>query len=222
MFKASASKRLIELLSQGRLRSVAKGEVVTASDDNKSIHLICEGYIKRYQITNSGCISVQSIYGPNDIFPLTRVFKILFDKTLYLGPETQYYEAMCKTSFYELDSTVLLEAIKHDPLLHKDLLNVAGERLRSNIQQLENMSLSVYYKRVAHQLWFYANKFSDKKGNTAKLKVPLTQQDLADVLSTTRETVSLCMSDLKKRGLIKSGKYIVINDMRGLQKEAYS
>ena len=184
--------------------------------------MVKTGFIKRYLITNSGGISIQSIYGPNDVFSLTFVFKLLFDKNIYGGPETYYYEALTKTSYYNLEGSLLQEAVSKDPLLYKDLLGVAGDRFNSNIQQLENISLSVYYKRVAHQLWYYANKFSERNGNVAHLTIPLTQQDLADVLSTTRETVSLCISDLKKKKLIKSGRYIVINDIEGLRDEAFS
>jgi CRP/FNR family cyclic AMP-dependent transcriptional regulator len=221
MFRSTPAERLASLMKQGKLYTVDKGEVILSTDDNRSLQMVKTGYIKRYQITNAGNTSVQSIYGPHDIFPLTYAFEILLDKSIYSGPETYYYEAMCKSELYSIEGEALMDAVSKDPMLYKDLFDVSGERFRSNIQQLENISLSVYYKRVAHQLWFYANKFSDKKGNRAKLKIPLTQQDLADVLSTTRETVSLCMSDIKKKGLIKSGKFITVINIEKLKEEAF-
>jgi len=221
MFRTVVADKLVNLIKEGRSYTVSKGEVILSTEDGKSLQLVKEGYIKRYQITNTGNISIQSIYGPNDIFPLTYVFKLLFNKDIYSGPDTYYYEAMCKTSLCSLDGETLVQAVYADPLLYGDLLLVASERFQSNIQQLENVSLSVYYKRVAHQLWFFANKFSDKTGDTAKIKLPLTQQDLADVLSTTRETVSLCMSELKKKKLIKTGRLIVVPSIKKLQEEAF-
>lgn len=212
---------MADLIRQGRTYTVPKGEIVLSTEDNKSLQMVKEGYIKRYQITNTGNISIQSIYGPKEVFPLTYVFRLLFNKSIYSGPETYYYEAMTRTSLYSLDGGALVEAIKTDPLLYGDLLLVAADRFQSNIHQLENISLGISYTRVAHQLWFFANKFSEKKGDSAKIKIPLTQQDMADVLSTTRETVSLCMSQLRKKKLIKTGKYISVPSIEKLKLEAF-
>lgn len=222
MFSPSITEKLANLIRSGRHYEVRKGEVLLSTEDEKDVHLVIKGYIKRYQITNAGSVSVQSIYGAHEIFPLTNVFKIVFDKDIYNGPDTFYYEAMSNSKLAKIDKATLKQAIDNDPLLYKDLLGVSSERIQSNLQQLENLSLSVYYHRVAHQLWYFANKYSEKNGQTAKLKIPLTHQDIADILSTTRETVSVCMSKLNKEGLIKSGRYIVIPDIEKLKKAAYS
>lgn len=221
MFKITPPARLASLMKKGKLYSVDKGEVVVTTDDNQTLYFVKSGYIKRYQISNAGNTYIQSVYGPYEIFPLTFAYELLLNKSIYSGPETYFYEAMCKSELYKIEGQVLVETVKKEPLVYKDLFSVAGDRFQSNIQRLENISLSVYYKRVAHQLWFYANKFSDIKGQHAKLKIPLTQQDLADVLGTTRETVSLCMSELKKKGLIKSGKFITVKNIENLKTEAF-
>ena len=221
MFRTTPTEKLTVLLAQGRRYNVAKGGVVMSSSDNRTLQLVEKGYVKRYQITNSGAYSIQSIYGPLDIFPLTDIFRSILGKNLYEGPETHFYEAMCTARLCKLEISAVLEAIKGEPMIYKDFLAVAAERLQSNIQQLENLSLPMYYNRVAHQLWFFANKFSRREGLSAKIELPLTHQDLADVLSTTRETVSVCMSRLKKHGLIEAGRYIYIPNVEKLKNEAF-
>jgi CRP-like cAMP-binding protein len=221
MFTTTPSQRLTALLKTGRHYNVSKGGVVFNSTDNRTLQLVERGYIKRYQITNNGAYSIQSIYGPHDIFPLTNIIKTLLGKKLYEGPETYFYEAISNARLYRLDLDAVVKAVDQDPLLYRDLLGVAAERLQSNIQQLENLSLPIYYQRVAHQLWFFCNKFSIKDEKGAKLEIPLTHQDLADILSTTRETVSVCMSKLKKEGLIVPGRYLYIPDYEKLKRKAF-
>jgi CRP/FNR family transcriptional regulator len=182
-----------------------------------------KGYIKRYLIRKDGTLGVQSIYGPGYIFPLTIIFKILFDHVIQSEQEVYHYEAMTDTELYTIDNVTLMHNIHADPILYRDLLMVCGDRFASNIQRLENLSLHVFYKRVAHQLVFFAKYFGRKTPAGTLILIPLTQQDLADILSATRETVSLSVRQLTKKGLIKkSEKNFVIPDVEALEEEALS
>lgn len=222
MYRQSPKDKLDKLLFKGVKHNVSKGEVVYTTDDKNSLYLVTKGYIKRYQITNKGNISIQYMYGPEDVFPLTAVIRLIFNKDVYRGPDTYFYEAMCNTTYFKIPGEKLIQALQDDPLIYKDILSVSSERFLSSVHQLENLSLPVYLQRVAHQLWYYTNKFSDVADNTAKILIPLTHQDLADVLSTTRETVSICMSKLAKDGIIKPGRNIVIPDVEKLKQVAYA
>lgn len=222
-FKARNFKtlRLYQLVSKGRKLKLAKGEVVQTTEDADKLLLIKSGYIKKYLILSDGSIRIQIIYGPGDIFPLTIAFKMLFDQDLYRGPEVYYYETMCETVVRTIDRQTLLKSVKNNSLLYSDLLSEAGKRLESNIQQLENVGLPNAHKRVAHQLVYYARTYGEKRRGGIRIKIPLTQQDIADVLSATRETVSLSMSTLRKKGLIKYGRHIIVPDVKKLEETAY-
>ncbi len=219
---ASDTKKLVAIIiSEGKRLSLAKGEVIQSTDTSNNLCLIKSGYVKRYMILNDGNIRVQVIYGPGDIFPLALAFKILLDQDLYAGPEVYYYETMSKAEIIALDKQKLVEYVKADNHLYRDLYAEAGRRLYSNLQLLENIGLPTSYNRVAHEIAFYAKEFGEKRLTGIRIKLPFTQQDLADVLSTTRETVSLCMSELKKKKLIRTGKYLVVRDLEKLKKEAF-
>jgi CRP/FNR family transcriptional regulator, cyclic AMP receptor protein len=214
--------RLTILIKGGRYRRLPKGQMLQTTDTNQSVCLVKKGYIKRYIITNEGTTSIQGIYGPGYIFPLTYVYKKLFEQQLYSGPETIYYQAMTNVEIYNLDGDRLVEAAEADPAIYKELLSVAGRRFHSNIQQLENLSLKDYYHRVAHQLLYFAREFGVEVPEGVCIKLPLTHQDIADVLSTSRETVSICLGLLRSKKLIKTGRQIIVPNMSNLRDEAYS
>jgi len=218
-FKAS---KLRQLLLSGRRYTFSKGEVIHSSIESKELNLVVKGYVKRYLISNDGRLGVQSIYGPEDIYPLTPVFKNLFDQDIYQGPETYHYEAMVEIKLYTIDLADLARNATQDQLLYRDLLWVAGRRLQSNIQLLENLALRNSLKRVAHQLAFYARQFGEVKASGIKINLPLTHQDIADILGITRETVSTCIAQLRQEKLIRTGKNITVPNIKNLEEAAYS
>ena len=216
--------KLEKFITMGNVSSFLKGELIATSYKGyDTILLIKSGLVKRYLITAEGKNSVQSIYGPGQIFPLTPVFKALFDYSLYEGPETLFYEAMNDVEVYGAKIADLRVKCDEDPLYYRDLLKVSGERLASNIQKIENISLHATYNRVAHQLHYFAREFGVSTSGGTKIDIPLKHQDIAEILSITRETVSRDISHLKNEGLIlvSDSHEVTIPDMKKLETTAY-
>jgi CRP-like cAMP-binding protein len=66
-----------------------------------------------------------------------------------------------------------------------------------------------------------AERFGQKGVSGIKISVPLTHQDIGDILSLTRETVSTSMVQLRKKNLIKTNKSILVPNIEALRDEAY-
>lgn len=213
---------LSAMLLKGRQYKIPKGQIIQSTDDRRVFNLITKGFVKRYLISNEGSYGVQVIYGIGDIFPITLAFSALFKREINEGPETYYYEAMTEVELYTLDESDLVNAVQENPLLYRDLFAICGNRLHSTLQGLENLTLKTSYQRVAHELLYMAKTFGDKRAGGMTIAVPLTHQDIADILSLTRETVSTAMVQLRKKGLIKTGKNIVIPSLDKLEAEAFS
>ncbi len=209
------------LVRKGRLFRRSKGQIVQSTDEQKTFNLVKSGYVKRYLITNEGALGVGIVYGPGDVFSITLAFKVLLDQAIYQGPEVYYYEAMSDTELYTLEISELVKSVEENPLLFKDLMSESGKRLRSTLQSLENITMKNSYKRVAHQLVYYSKRFGQDTPAGTKILPPLTHQDIADILSLTRETVSTCMVRLRRKGLIVSDKRIIVPSIEKLESEAF-
>jgi CRP/FNR family transcriptional regulator len=214
--------KLQALLMSGRRYKLAKGQMIQSTEGLKTLNLVHSGYIKRYLIGNDGTLGIQVIYGPGYIFPVTLAFQALLGQDIYEGPEIYYYETMSDTEIFKIDEETLVQNVKKDPMLYRDLFSVAGRRLLSTLHGLENLAMRTSYKRVAHELAFLAHQFGEKRDSGVELQIQLTHQDLANILSVTRETVSTCMVELRDKGLIKTNKVIFIPDLVKLEREAYS
>ncbi|MDL2341989.1 MAG: Crp/Fnr family transcriptional regulator [Patescibacteria group bacterium] len=221
MAYASADSSLYALVKNSPPYRLAKGQVVHALDDRSKFNLIVSGYIKRYMITNEGNESIQVIYGPGNFFPLPPVLKTIFEMDIYRGPETYYYESMTDIVVHSVNLDTLEQALASDSSIYKDLLFIAGTRLNSYIHRLEDSSLSSSTWRVAHQLLFLADQFGETTDEGIRIQLPLTHQDLADILNVSRETVSRSLSNLREKKLIIAGQHIIIPNIDTL-KELYS
>jgi len=201
---------------------VGKQQVLQSTEDRDVINLIVSGFVRKYLITNNGSLSVMIIYGPGDIFPLTITYNKILNQKLYEGSETFYYEAIAPTEIRTIDSASLLNAVKNDPSLYKELYIEAGRHLEFCIQSIENIAMRSSEKRIAHLLLYLARKFGSSIDEGVLIEMPITHQSISELLNLTRETVSTNMIKLRKKGLIDGGRKIVITNLKKLQKEAYS
>jgi len=213
--------KLTKLIRGGMRQTYKREEPIFDTGNMDGIYQVASGFVKRFEIMNNGAINVQGIYGRGDVFSLTYVFKLMQHRKIYNGPETYYYEALGSTTVYKLLGTDLKAALEKDPLLYRDLFSIAGDHFSSDIYLLENQSLPTAEKRVAHLLSFYIECYGKQRRDGIHLIAPLTQQDVADILSLTRETVSLAISSLRENGILANSRKIIVPDKQKLSAAAY-
>lgn len=221
MVKSPRSQSIYNILSKGRLLRFKKGQVIFSSDDSDLFMVVVRGFVKRYFITNNGSLGVQIIYGPYDVFPLSRMYRELLGQSLYDGPETYYYETMSDVQLFSMDAAAFAAEVQQNPVLYKELYAEAGHHLKTCIHSIENISLGNAYARVAHQLLFFAKEFGEESQEGIKLLMPLTHQDIAHILGMSRETVTKSIVKLREEGLISENRRFAVLDMQGLEDAAY-
>lgn len=200
----------------------ARGSTIAVNETIKGVYCVRQGFVKRFFIKNDGSISVQGIYGAGDCFGISALCRDLIDPHFYTGSEQYYYEAMSddvRLSFIPKEK--LLAALSRDKSLYEDLFLILAQHSISDIWILENKGIDNAYKQVAHILTFYATRYGKKRGKSRCIDVPFTQQDLADILGMSRETVSHSIAELKRSGFIKGKRTLTVQDVDKLKIEAY-
>jgi CRP-like cAMP-binding protein len=213
----------LRLLFKGcKVQQLTKGQMLYTSETSDKLILLISGFVKRYFIAHEGSLGVQAIYGSADVFPLTVVFERLFGLDIYTGPEIYYYESMTTVTLCAMDADLLGQRVATQPSVYRTLLENAGMRLRSNIQFLENLRLHGAYSKTAHQLAYLGQQFGTKTPEGIRIEMPLIHQDIADIIGTTRETVTASIIKLRKKKLIRTDRSILILDYDQLVREAYA
>jgi CRP/FNR family transcriptional regulator len=213
-----------ELLLKGRRYSLNRQQIIQSTEDREVINIIISGFFRKYMINNDGTIGAIIVYGPGDIFPITLMYKKMFSQPLYTGQETYFYEAMSKAEVSTMDAEQLAQMIKQDARLYTSFIQEVGRHLEFCINSIENLMLRNSNKRISHMLIYFAKKFGVKTPDGLKINLPLTHQNIGEVLNITRETVSTNLKDLRMRGLIKidnSTRALIVPSIEKLQAEAY-
>ncbi|MGH2463566.1 MAG: Crp/Fnr family transcriptional regulator [Candidatus Limnocylindria bacterium] len=73
-------------------------------------------------------------------------------------------------------------------------------------------------QRLAARLVELAQRFGHPDADGVAIDARLTQQELADMIGTSRETLATTVSSLRERGLLEmQNQRVVIRDMDGLR-----
>lgn len=215
------SNNLHRMFAKGIKRTYHKGQTLQTSVDEPGLIMVIEGFVKCYFILNDGSIGVQAIYGPGTIFPMMVALKLLFGEAVVQSHMIYYYSAMNDVVTYNVSQNDFLSCFKNDSELYKDLLEETSFRFVSNVQRIENRSIESAYCRLAHQLYYFAEKYGKNTQAGTVILIPLTQQDLADILALARETITKCMARLRSHDIITHDKAITIPDLDKLKAIAY-
>jgi CRP-like cAMP-binding protein len=129
---------------------------------------------------------------------------------------------MTEATVYTIDVSKLEEAVNKDPMLYKDLLHETGRRLHTTLNGLENLTIRNTDGRIAHRLVYFGNIFGEQLKTGIRIPIPLTSQDIADILRIDEKEISKCLDALHDKHLIRKGKYIIIPDIDRLEEAAHS
>jgi CRP/FNR family transcriptional regulator len=138
----------------------------------------------------------------------------LFDES----PRSADVETLEETDFLVLKKSHFLEMIEKSPSIARNILKEMSGRLREADDKIRNLALYDVAGRLARILIDIAKKEGviSKEKNVATLP-ELSQQELANMIGTSRETVSRVLNRFQERGLVTiTRKQIILHNIDSL------
>ncbi|WP_274651146.1 Crp/Fnr family transcriptional regulator [Paenibacillus humicola] len=117
-----------------------------------------------------------------------------------------YIEAMESTLVCSMSEAQFERLIVSRPDLALKFLKAVSERLKERDEQLEQLAFNGLRGRILHLLSTLSAKFGIIEDGYALIDLPLTHQEIANMLGATREAVSGIMSALVKEGIVKTSR----------------
>jgi CRP/FNR family cyclic AMP-dependent transcriptional regulator len=177
------------------------------------LFIVVSGKVKLCRHAPDGRELLFAVLGPSDMFGELSVFDP--------GPRTSTAIAMTEVCAAPLDGEALRQWIAARPAIAERLLRVLARRLRRTDSDLSNLIFTDVAGRVAKQLLRLAQQFGIQDDGAVRVTHDLTQEELGQLVGTSRETVNKVLSDLSRRGWIRlDGKAIVIVDSEQLAQRA--
>jgi CRP-like cAMP-binding protein len=120
-----------------------------------------------------------------------------------------------------VDRTQLLAWIDEHPVIAERLLRLLARRLRRAGDILADLAFIDAPARLAKQLLGLAQRFGIPENGAMRVRHDLTQEELAQLVGATRETVNKALSDFRDRGWLRvDGKSVLISDSERLARRA--
>jgi CRP/FNR family cyclic AMP-dependent transcriptional regulator len=121
-----------------------------------------------------------------------------------------------------VDRTQLLAWIDEHPVIAERLLRLLARRLRRAGDILADLAFIDAPARLAKQLLGLAQRFGIPENGAMRVRHDLTQEELAQLVGATRETVNKALSDFRDRGWLRvDGKSVLISDSERLARRAH-
>jgi CRP-like cAMP-binding protein len=153
------------------------------------------GKIKLGTTSNDGRESLLAVLGPGEMFGELS----LFDP----GPRTATATALNETALLGLGHEALGPWLTGRPGVAEALLKSLAQRLRRTNDSISDLVFSDVPGRVAKALVELNEKFGKKLPNGYYVEHDLTQEELAQLVGASRETVNKSLSDFVQREWIK-------------------
>lgn len=182
-----------------------KGLVYSEGDRADTLYILKEGRIKITRLAEDGREMTMDIIEPGDIFG-----------ELALAGETEREtnaEAL-EDSFICTISRQNFEAfLGMRPNLTLTITKWIGVRLRRIENRFENLIFQDVRTRLYSLLKDLAQKYGKEVQGGCKITIKLSHQELANLIGSSRETVTLEVNNLKKKGLIfMEGRNYILPD----------
>ena len=160
-----------------------------------TLYIIVEGQVRIYTISEAGQEMTVRMLKTGEFFG---------ELALLDGqPRSANVEAMRPTSTLTLQRSTFLHSINVYPSIAASVLEAMAARLRLTTVSAEQMANLSATQRVVRQLLDLATQYGIPDGSVTHIDLHLTQDDLASLSGTTRETVNRVLASLRDQGLIR-------------------
>lgn len=177
------------------------------------LYVIGSGKVKLGRRSPDGRENLLAVLGPGEMFGELS----LFDP----GPRTATATAVADARLHEMLQPNLIAWIQEHPAIAADLLRAIAHRLRRTNETLGDLVFSDVPGRVAKALLDLAGRFGQHVDEGLRVAHDLTQEELAQLVGASRETVNKALADFSARGWIRrDGRAVVLLDVDRLERRA--
>ena len=204
LFEELDDRELASIAAVAKPRRYAKDDVVFHADEIGDIFcLIKEGQVKVTMISPEGKEIILSMLGPGDFFG---EMALLDDE-----PRSATVIAMEPLELVTIWRADFLQILQENFSIAKKLLATLSRRLRTASNRIESLATMDVYGRLARFFLDLAREHGKVLDNGYVAVQRPTHQSIANMIGTSRETVSRLIHDLMRQNLLLSeGKTIYL------------
>lgn len=175
-----------------------QSHVFLQGDPLENVYFIYDGKIKVYKSDINGREQIVAIMKKGEMFPHVGFFR--------KGDYPAYAEVLERSTLIAIPISKFENVLIENPELSIKVFRVLGEKIVDLQNRLEEQILNNTYEQIIKLLIRLGQKHG-KELNDGRilLKAEFTNKDMANMIGTTRETISRTLTRMKKEELIEVG-----------------
>lgn len=210
LLEGVSAGRLQELATEVEIREIPRRQVIyLPGDPGDRVFFINGGRVKCSKVTRDGKELTLAYRGAGQIFGELCVI----DGT----PRDEMAEAMKNAIITELPRELFKELVLSDSQLCFNFACIVGDRRRQIETKLEHLVFRDVQAKLAALLLELSDEYGVECEDGMQIGLKITHQEMANLIGSTRETISLTLAQFKKKGLLDlNGRTVVLKDQDGL------
>ena len=183
LFREFEETQLQQIAQTAALRTYHKHEfIVREGDPGGTFYIILDGSVAVTRVASDGRETILSILKANDFFGEMS----LFDSSL----RSASIKTLSDVKVGVIDEKAFLDVLERSPKIARHLVTALSQRLRAANQLIAATTSQDIRARLASLLLNLSQSFGEKADNGVKITLRLTNQEMANMIGTTRETVN--------------------------------
>ena len=173
-----------------------QSHVFLQGDPLENVYFVFDGKIKIYKSDVNGKEQIVAMAKKGEMFPHVGFFR--------KGEYPAYAEVLEPSTLIAVPISKFESVLIENPELCIKVFRVLGEKIVDLQDRLEEQILNNTYEQIVKLLIRLAqNHGMEQEDGTILLKSEFTNKDLANMIGTTRETISRTLTKMKKDELIE-------------------
>jgi CRP-like cAMP-binding protein len=188
---------LLELYKRMTVKHWHGGAIITGQNEpGDALYVLVNGRAKAVLFGENGREMTLAVLRPGDFFG---------EMALFDGkPRSANVVAENDVVLLVLDRTTFMLHLEQHPQTAMRLLAEMAQRLRRANEIINNLALHDVTSRLTRTLMTLAEEAGEQQEEGILIRQRPTQQELANMVGTCRETISRALSSMARRGLVVS------------------
>lgn len=177
-------------------RSFEATETIFApTADPQSLYLLESGRVRIYRLSPAGAEATLGFIAPGEVFGELAAFGDY--------QRESFASAQIASVIWKLPADLFREWVRTRPRLVIEVTRQIGERMKRVESRVESLVFRNVRSRVALLLLELSEDFGHKEDGHLVLELGLSQEELATLVGTTRQSVSTVIAQLKESGVLR-------------------
>ncbi len=193
LFEKLSDEQILRLESRSRSRHFERNSLIyLPTDHGNSMLLLVSGRVKLYHITSDGKQALLALIEPGEVFGELAVFEG--------GQHEEFAETMEASTVVLVPGAEIQRLMEEHPQVSLGVTKLMGLRRRRIERRLKSLLFRSNRERLVHLLLELAEKYGRHTPEGVHIGIKLSHQELASVIGSTRETVTVLLGELRAEG----------------------